>query len=141
MKTDELRGLALTIKKAQRGVTKRGFLKWPGPSRGKSRKKGDYIPECTSLGGTLIMLSSDYEGSVKDCEWVELACNEAPQMAAGLEMAANAIDVLTAKLLTQAATIARLRSALAAASCDLAGDARAVMVRTAIGLALAPVPS
>lgn len=38
--------------------------------------------------------------------------------------------------------IARLRSALASASCDLAGgDARAAMVRAAIDLALAVVPS
>ena len=52
------------------------------------------------------------------------------------------IAKLEAQVTRDVLTLARLRSALASASCDLAGgDARAVMVRTAIDITLAAVPS
>jgi hypothetical protein len=108
MKTDEMRALAKKVNRARRGVTAKGLLKWGGAERGKPRKKGDYIGECTYLEDTLIMLAGTYERSPKDCEWVETACNEAPQMAAALEIAASDLDLLRTET-------ARLRTALAAA--------------------------
>lgn len=110
MKTDDMRALAKKIAKARRGVTAKGFLKWAGSERGKPRKKGEYIGECTYLGDTLICLSSTYEGSPKDCEWVETACNEAPQMAAALKMAARDMDAQASRIANLEAEVTRLKA-------------------------------
>lgn len=37
-----------------------------------------YVPECSQLGDTLIMLSDTYEGSGSHCEYVQTACQKVP---------------------------------------------------------------
>lgn len=66
----------------------------------------------------------------------------AESIACGMRERDVTIARLEAQVTRDVLTLALLRSALAAASADLAGgDARAVMVRTAIDIVLAPVPS
>jgi hypothetical protein len=90
---DTLRSLSSRTKKARRGVTSKGMLRWLN-HRSKPLKAGERVSECSYLGDTLIALAGTYEGSQKDCEYVEFACNELPAMADALKRAADELDSL-----------------------------------------------